>query len=130
MLCLSGRLEAAHLSLFLSGGLMTHFGAVVQPLVLSILDRQHDFPLGDSLAFQLVGDQDADSHYVLNVTETERKSKVQPDRMIKNFRRKAVTGVRNRVGVHPHTLPNSRGAEILQYPWVWTSSVRRGQTSY
>jgi hypothetical protein len=51
------RLEPLHDPLSSSGRLMGVFGAVIEALVLSMLDPGHDLPLGRGVAFQLVGDE-------------------------------------------------------------------------
>ncbi len=52
------RLEALHLPLSPSGGLVRVLSSVVQSLVLPVLDAGHDLPLRSLVARQLVGDHD------------------------------------------------------------------------
>jgi hypothetical protein len=56
---LTGRFESPHLSLSLRSGLMRYFGAVVDPLVLTMLNAGHDLLFGGSVAFEFVRDQHA-----------------------------------------------------------------------
>src|SRR5712671_3684256 len=51
------RLEPLHDPLSSSGRLMGVFGAVIEALVLPMLDPGHDLPLGSGVAPQLVGDE-------------------------------------------------------------------------
>jgi len=57
-LCLAWRLEPLHLPLSPSRRLVRVLRPVVQPLVLSVLDRGHHLALGRSAARQLVGHHD------------------------------------------------------------------------
>src|ERR1700688_3573424 len=52
----SGCLEAAHAPLSFSSRLMGVFRPIVQPALLLMLHRRHDFCLGCCVAAQLVGD--------------------------------------------------------------------------
>jgi hypothetical protein len=54
---MAGRFEPSHLSLSLPSGLMRYFGAVVDPLVLTMLNARHELRFGGSVAFEFVGDQ-------------------------------------------------------------------------
>src|SRR6476646_3595964 len=51
------RLEPLHDPLWSPGRLMGVFGAVIEALVLPMLDPGHDLPLGRGVALQLVGDE-------------------------------------------------------------------------
>src|SRR4029077_14434953 len=51
------RLEPLHDPLSSSGRLMGVFGAVIEALVLPMLDPGHDLPLGRGVALQLVGNE-------------------------------------------------------------------------
>ena len=55
---MAGRFEPAPLSLSLSGGLMGEFGAVVQPLVLAMLDAGDQCLASRFVALEWVGDDD------------------------------------------------------------------------
>ena len=63
---LTGRFELLHLPLSAAGRLVRILRAVVQSLVLAMLDAGHDLSFGRAVAGQLVSDHDAwRSHLLL-----------------------------------------------------------------